>query len=295
MYDQLIPFTFFLDMLGFANKVGRIDNQDNADSFIKFMEVNKSIFKGWIEIGEQSKQHASVINIVNCYDFKYAFISDSIVMSFVPKKLYRPVNEEIRYRHSANLFYLMVNRINTILTNTLQEHKILLRGGVSTKFSYIQNEFVVGEGLVEAYKLESSKAIYPRIILSKEITDNSKFMSALKFTSNKMYNHSRLIKRDTDGYFYIDYLGYMISQSEINKIRKKISIKHYGIEKDKEEREKISAMNDIFFNFHKEAIEDMYLFLEKNKGSQHYEHIKEKYLWIKNYHNSHMKSNFKVM
>lgn len=279
-------------MLGFGNKVGRISDQDKANKFMEFMEQNKKIFEVWIEIDK--KRDKKSISIINYYDFKYAFISDSIVMSFVPKIFTPPIQSSDYFRHSANLFYLMVNRIVTLMTNLLLNHQILLRGGISTKFSHIQNEFVVGEGLIEAYKLESKKAVVPRIIFSKEITDSSSFMEALKFTSNKLYNNSRLIKRDVDGYFYIDYIGYMISQTEDNTVRIKIHLQH--LSKLQYEKKKISDLivNNSFFELHKQAIQSMYKFLELKKGTEEYTHIYQKCEWIKKYHNSHMGKERKI-
>jgi hypothetical protein len=77
MYDKLIPFTFFVDMLGFGNKVGRIDNQEKADSFIEFMETNKKLFTSYSNL--DNANNSDLINIPNFYEFNYAFISDSIV------------------------------------------------------------------------------------------------------------------------------------------------------------------------------------------------------------------------
>jgi hypothetical protein len=284
-------------MLGFGNKVGKINNIEQAKKFTEFMETNKSIFKNWSIIDIVHNPSPDLINLVNCYEFNYTFISDSIVLSFIPKESKTYYTEMEYYNHSANVFYLMVNRVNSILFNMLYEHKILLRGGISKKFSYIKNEFVVGEGLIESYLLESKKAIYPRIILSKEFTDDSKFMSALKFTSNKMYNNSRLIKKDKDGYFFIDYLGYMIAQQESNKLRDKVGNKHYGEMKIKLAKDKMDITNKRFFKVHKASIEDMYKFLESKRGTKQSSYIEEKYNWIKSYHNNHMKnklSEFKI-
>ena len=53
--------------------------------------------------------------------------------------------------------------------------------------------------------------------------------------------------------------------------------------------------NNIFFNYHKEAIEDTKNYLDKlSPEDKNYESIKEKYNWIKNYHNSHLSSTHKI-
>lgn len=175
MYDKLIQFTFFVDMLGFGNKVGRIDNQEKADKFIEFMETNKNLFTAYSE--KDTLDKSKLVNIPNFYEFNYSFISDSIIISFIPKILKEKLSEEFYYKHSASLFFIMVSRVISLLFIACKEHKILFRGGISTKFSYIKNEFVVGEGLIEAYKLESIEAKYPRILLSKELSNQKNLWS----------------------------------------------------------------------------------------------------------------------
>ena len=286
-----MPFTFFLDMLGFGNKIGHIDNMEEAEKFIDFMKNNKNDSHDWLEYSEENDTYEDAISIPNFYEFKFAFISDSIVISFVPKNQKKTLSQEEYFEYTAFLFHLMINRINTLMVNLLDKHKILIRGGISQQFSHIDNEFIVGKGIVEAYKLESEKAIYPRIILSKEISGNSRFMDAMKKISNKMYNGKRLLKRDTDRYFYIDYLGYIFLTNEVIKNHKEIPEQLY-----EEYREVINGQGkyiDSFCQLHKEAIEDIYLFLQSKKESNSYANIEKKYKWIKNYHNSLMKINSK--
>lgn len=103
-----------------------------------------------------------------------------------------------------------------------------------------------------------------------------------------MYNRSRLIKRDSDGYFYIDYLGYQIAQNEDNPLRQRAAIKIYGVSGYKRKKAEAVQVNNHFFKIHKEAIEEMYTFLEFKKDSKDFDHIKEKFNWIKDYHNSFM-------
>ena len=291
-HNQLISFTFFLDMLGFGNKVGHISDQEKAEKFVQFMEENKKIFSQWLQTNE-TKIHSLAL-IREYYDFKYAFISDSIVLTFTPKKLSKPLSEKIYYSESANLFYLMAKRTVNLLTKLLSTHKILLRGGISTKYTYIQNEFVVGEGLIEAYKLESIYAINPRIILSKELSDNSQFMDALKVISNKVYNATRLIKCDDDGYFYLNYLGFQVAQECINSDMEQKTIKQFGKQLYENKRKELLETNALLFELHKQAIEDMFTFLRAKKNTHDFDRIKMKYDWIKNYHNSFMTKDRKV-
>jgi len=110
----------------------------------------------------------------------------------------------------------------------------------------------------------------------------------LKFTSNKMYGGSRLIKRDDDGYFYIDYIGYSLSVESPSKIIEKVGIKQLGIVGYKRQQEGYIQSNNNLLKLHKEAIEDMYSYLLLKEGTEEYKHIFKKYNWIKNYHNKHL-------
>lgn len=292
MYNKLMPFTFFLDMLGFGGKVGRINNLDKAKEFMMFMEGNKQVFKKWEIIDEPNKNIKGKISLSKFYNFNYAFISDSIVMSFVPKEFDEPIDEENYYKDSTTLFYFMVNRIITLQVNLLSMHKIFLRGGISRKFTHIQNEFVVGEGLIEAYNLEHIDAIYPRIILSQELTSDKKFLEGLKFTSNRLYNGDRLIKKDKDKFFYIDFLKYVLSQNNKNKNRDKTFVNLYGREMIEEFYADGKKKVDIVFKLYKEGIEVYYDFVLTRNGKKDYDHHIKKFNWIKEYYNENIKNEY---
>jgi len=44
-----------------------------------------------------------------------------------------------------------------------------LRGGISTGSYFADDNMIFSKGLVNAYQLESKKAIYPRVIIDKNI------------------------------------------------------------------------------------------------------------------------------
>ena len=48
---------------------------------------------------------------------------------------------------------------------------IFIRGAIAQSELYMDENTVIGPALVEAYNLESEFAVYPRIILSKDVTD----------------------------------------------------------------------------------------------------------------------------
>ncbi len=285
---KLIQWTIFLDMLGYGHKNSTIKNNEDANKFITFMEENKN----WLVLQEDNQElkkqyKKEAFNLYQYYDVKFTFISDSIVFSMVPKEVEVTLDEKLYFLHSANVLFIAAMRIFNLMFFALAKEKIFIRGGISSKYCNIKNEFAVGEGLIEAYRLESETAIYPRILLSKEITDNSKIMESLKWISKKMYNSNYLIKKDEDGFFYLDYLKYRISQSDTSSQ----SIQQNGL---KDMRKFLQGVKEVssYLLFHKTIIEENLIkFKEKINTSkdketkEKYQEILKKYEWSKNYHN----------
>jgi len=275
MYDRLMSFTIFLDMLGFSNKIGKITEEEKAKDFILFMESNKGIFEIMKNLDRKELFNYN-------YDFKFTFISDSIVLLAYPKKLQKQVNSNEYYDLSIKMFMDICNKLLILFFNIWEKEKILLRGGISNKYSYIKNEFIVGEGIIEAYKLENKNdgAIYPRIILSNNLTNDIKFMKTLKQYSRKLYKTNKnIITKDEDNLFFFNYLNLLYNQEQ----------KHLY------NNEKIKESNKKFYSFHKKAIEEMELFMKSQFGKKGYEKIKAKYNWIKSYHNNNVDDEYKIM
>ena len=124
-----------------------------------------------------------------------------------------------------------------------------IRGAITEGPLFIDSNMIFGEPLIEAYTLESSIAITPRIILS------TKIMTRLN-RYNKYYNENsmksslqKFILKDNDGQFFINYLLGITSLPILKKYNK------------------IIKQN-----------------INKNKNNAH---ILEKYLWLARYHNNH--------
>lgn len=274
-----MSFTIFLDMLGFGNKVGGISNEEEAKKFILFMQSNKGIF----DIIKTINQEAP-FNIINeNYEFKFSFISDSIVVLAYPKELDIAIAEDKYYNLSVYMFMSIYNKLLPLLFNLLKYKQILLRGAISNKFSYIQNEFVVGEGLIEAYKLESKEygAIYPRIVLSKNLTSDLKFMETLEKNSEELYKTDQnIITEDKrDDFFFLNYFNLLQNQEQ----------PHLN------DNANISISNKKFYDFHQKAIQEMKLFMDSQKEKEDYKKIEIKYNWIRDYHNNHVPNEYKII
>lgn len=68
------------------------------------------------------------------------------------------------------------------------------------------DDFLFGPALVEAYTLESKAAVYPRIILDRDVIDVAARNKPSQHSSGdeRRYVES-LLEQDSDGMYYIDY------------------------------------------------------------------------------------------
>jgi len=95
-------------------------------------------------------------------------------------------------------FPLTIALLAQFQINVLKNCNLLIRGAITHGKCYL-DEFIFGDPYLEAYNLESKKAIWSRILISE----------------NTMKNHiddltkEKFIREDENGLFFIDYLCYM--------------------------------------------------------------------------------------
>ena len=204
-----MQWTFFLDILGYGNEQKTIDNQEKADKFIEFMKENKSLID-FEDSMNKSFYSDKDINIYELYEIKSVFISDSFVLTSIPKD--KEFREEDYYYLSSSIILELTFQMFYFIENILDKQGLIIRGGISNKFTDIDTEssLAVGQGLIEAYKLESNYE-NPRILLSKDISSDKKLMSFLDKDSKKYGEDFSIFLKDTDDFFYLNYLGFMLA------------------------------------------------------------------------------------
>lgn len=273
-------------MLGYRDINGDICTKEDAEKFISFMELNKELLDSTnSKIKQASYKLSGWFDLYEFYDIKHAFISDSIIISFEPKAV-DIKNVELCYSHSANALFIIIMRIQSIIFHCFNSHNIFLRGGISTNYCFVKDQFIVGEGLINAYKAESSLAIYPRIACSPEIISDKKLMKHITRLSNLMYGGENIIKTDIDNVSYLDYIGYQLSSisldSEVGRRDSKLNLSSY--------LEHVN-MTRIFLSKHVIAINKKLAELDERlkkctpSESPKVQKIKDKFVWLKNYHN----------
>lgn len=86
----------------------------------------------------------------------------------------------------------------TILTAQFWTNGLLIRGGITVGYCFSDNLMVWGKALVRAYEIESTIAIYPRIVIDPFADELFDFLANSKY--------KKIICRDFDGLYFIDIL-----------------------------------------------------------------------------------------
>lgn len=130
----------------------------------------------------------------------------------------------------------------------LSDFGIFIRGALCYGGIIKEDDFVLGSGLVKAYKLESNDAVYPRIIVDKSFStkadtdilktyvtkffDDILFVDYLQLANNSLIksevtpfllNHGGAIKNNL---FYANYITQFTEQEIHQGVREKIIKKH---------------------------------------------------------------------
>lgn len=152
----------FVDILGFSNMV-KSDCENKSDS-IKYFKVLREINKETREIGD--------CNITQ--------FSDSVIFSL-------PLSQEN---------YIKMLKVLAEYQQKLLYQRIICRGAIAYGKHYKEDDFMFSQALIEAYQLESKDAIYPRIIISKNL---------LEYFKPTIESPPYLIK-EKDSFYFVDYL-----------------------------------------------------------------------------------------
>ncbi|MEZ8493486.1 hypothetical protein AB6C81_14705 [Vibrio splendidus] len=208
---KLVSWTFFIDMLGYRDINGEINTEEKAKEFVDFMNLNKQLFDfSNSDSVKKRYEKDDQFNLYEFYDVKYSFISDSLVINLYPKDVESLKIERKKYMHSANALFIVLMRLQTFIYACFKEKQLFLRGGVSTKYCYLVDNFAVGEGLIDAYLTESKVAVHPRIAFSDSVFSDKKLLEQVEFLGERMYGRS-ILRCDDKGIYYLDYLGYSMS------------------------------------------------------------------------------------
>jgi hypothetical protein len=255
----------FIDILGFKEIVKQSEKDPSKVeliysvlNYLKNWEIPEKWDLKLVEI-EEDAQKRGIENFDIRGKTNSTSFSDSIVVSV---KVDNNVNE------MASTLIVNLANIGAILF----EKGILFRGGLTLgNIIHDENGTVFGQGLIDAYRLESSNAKYPRIILS------DKLISKLNYpinTKRNRYPYHQYIDRFEDGcvgFHQMQYYQVMESWEEmtiekltnsLDKIRKVI-IK--GLDNSFEKPEVFEKYKWLKEQYHKLIILDDFDYETKSK------------------------------
>lgn len=145
----------FLDILGYKNLIMNSSPQKNENEYLEEVHSLMSTLSSFIEHRNQRLDASNKWDL-NMSRFKSLIFSDNILF-FAP------------YTSEIDMFNLSGNLIYGLCEFLFQYPKseIFFRGAITAGPLYYDENlhFVFGSGLIRAYELESTVAIYPRIIV----------------------------------------------------------------------------------------------------------------------------------
>ncbi len=204
----------FIDILGFKEIVRKSERSPKnlktiyqSLEFLKGREIPENWNLQLVELEEDTQKKGLAEFDISERTQSSAF-SDSIVVSVF-------VNEK---NINASLSTLIANL--AFVGSKLMMDGILIRGGITLgKIIHTETGIVFGQGLIDAYHLESRAAKFPRIILS------DKLISKLNYpldTKHNRFPYHQYLKRFSDGCVGLHQLMYfevLQSWEEMSKRR----------------------------------------------------------------------------
>ncbi len=208
----------FIDILGFKEIVR---SSEKDDSKIGFLYSVLDYLKSWetseswgsqLVVIEEDAQKKGVENFDIRDKTNSTSFSDSIVVSV---KVDNNVNE------MASTLIVNLAYIGAILF----EKGILFRGGLTIgNLIHNENGTVFGQGLIDAYQLESNNAKFPRIVLSDKLLKQLNYPLE---TKRNRYPYHQYLERFNDGcvgFHQMIYFQVIESWTEMTNEKLKISL-----------------------------------------------------------------------
>lgn len=235
--DYEMRIIAFVDILGFKNLV-----DESVSDHYSYLRIHDAL-EDFRKVKKEKE------NEFYDRDVKVTTFSDSLVISY-------PLD------FVGGLFHILYDL--TYLQFILLQKGVFVRGGITIgKLRHVQNE-IFGPAMNTAYMLESTKAIYPRIIISEDVInkgidntyektkDTALDAYSWKYESEEVYE---LLKKDKDGWYTLDYLRML---------------------------DEMDTIEDYIF-----AMEKIRGFIEKSiEIHRNNEHIVKKYIWVAEYFNT---------
>lgn len=179
--DRLVAF---VDILGFSDMVS-----SSALDAKKLRHITAALQSLYDKIWQWETDGAYS-------SFAFTQFSDSIVISSLAG--------------TADSFE-MLQQLLLGVTELVDKYEVLVRGGIARGPLIHDREMVVGPAMIEAYRLESKMAKYPRIIiaqnLKEQIESDLEESILLRTSLTEVPGYSKLFMTDDDGWCYLNYIN----------------------------------------------------------------------------------------
>ncbi|MBD9358075.1 hypothetical protein [Methylomonas albis] len=239
----------FIDVLGFKELVRKAKDEDKSQEvFLNFHQALSSWHKREEEYYETKFKMPFIGGKKDRY--KIRIFTDCILIGCPISKSGRSYN----FIEGCDEFFDILSTIY-LLQAEMVNQGYFVRGAIAVDELYMDEVIIYGNGAIEAYEAEASKAKYPRIILTKSAS--SVLAEICKgFEDQQLENYiNKFFFKDSDGQLFISYLE--------------------SIKIGEDDFQFVSELEK-----HKNIIE---LKLAEYKDKPRY---LEKYLWTANYHNN---------
>lgn len=192
-------FVLYMDMLGSEKRIDEDDDDTwlNAINNLYLKAIDYTMF-----LDEKVYRIKPQVKI----------FSDNIVVAVkFPKKI----------SDHDNCLYFMMYVASYIQTHALIDYKWLIRGCLTAGAFYINKNFVWGKALTKAIRIESSIAVYPRIIIDEELVANRRRLTDQGYDNGPVREGDFLlpVMDDKDGLFSLDYFGILVNKKPDVKLR----------------------------------------------------------------------------
>lgn len=222
MDDELLKYqpriVAFLDVLGFKNKLYEFEKEAMHNEENNGMKLVSQMATDFVNVFKE------VTSLMDKFDCNYYLFSDNICLTVDPY-------------HNKSLTVDVLFTISTLF-DRFSQIGYFIRGGIDFGLMLDEKSIALGTPLGNAYIMESTKAIYPRVILSErflKFLEDSNFDEHIKFNLenfihknceisfiNPFYN---VVKTDDKIAFFSHYKSVIQSQLEENATRENIFIK----------------------------------------------------------------------
>lgn len=180
-------FIAFVDILGFSGIVERMSSDDDLyDAFrdaLKHLDKQSRHFQRY-RLEHREKRNAILrkggVPLLGKTDFQMTAFSDCYVLSEV-----------------SSAWHVLA-AVQALGSRFLAEG-ILTRGAVVQGEAYHHRRVLFGRGIVDAYKLESEVAKYPRILVTEDVRQEV-------WSYHEGLWKGRLLQRDVDGCWFVNLL-----------------------------------------------------------------------------------------